>query len=177
MRRIAILLVFCLSLASNAHADESSKHAKIQEMFTLLKLDQMSERIMDSVMKQAAAMPQQVFGTEMPATIKPRFEAFQKQLFDLMISQVGWKALQSSYIDLYAQTYTEEEIDAILAFYKSPAGSTMIAKTPELQTKSMELVQNRMAAIQPQLRSIMNDFIRDAKAASETKPDKPAPSK
>jgi len=170
MRRIALLpLVLCASFGS-AHADEASKHAKAQEMLGLLHTERVSQQIEGNIMKQASAMQQQIYGGPVPAASKDKYDAFQQQLQQATEAQIGWKVLQPEYVDLYAKTYTEPELDAILTFYKSPAGQSMLAKAPELSTQSMQLVQAKMTVLQPQLQKLAQDFVQSTKPASTQPP-------
>jgi hypothetical protein len=47
-------------------------------------------------------------------------------------------------VPLYAETYTLDEIRQLTAFYASPLGQKMQAKTPELMSRSMEISQRVM---------------------------------
>jgi hypothetical protein len=58
---------------------------------------------------------------------------------------------------LYADTYTEQEMDGIIAFYKSPAGEAMLAKTPAIMAKANELVQQQMATVMPEIQKLIKD--------------------
>lgn len=177
MRRIALLpLVLCASVGI-AHADEASKRAKAQEMLTLMHTERVSQQIESNLMKQAATIPQRVYNGQVPAESKPKVDAFEQQLQQAAEAQIGWKVLQPQYVDLYAKTYTEQELDAIIAFYKSPAGQSMLEKSPELSSQTVQLVQSRMAALQPQLQKIAEDFIQSAKPAATQPPPtlNPAP--
>lgn len=171
MNRPALLLALSLCLPATLHADEASKQAKVRELFALLHVERISEQVKNNVMSQTATIPKQLFGGEMSPENKTKFEAFQKKVSQTVDAQVGWKVLEPEYVKLYADTYSEEEISGIVAFYKTPAGAAMIAKSPQLSTKSIELVQSKMAATQPQLQQMVQDFIRDTKPA----PTSPAP--
>ena len=57
--------------------------------------------------------------------------------------------------ELYASTFTEEELQGVIDFYKSPAGKSFVAKQPELMKKSMELNQAKMSAIMPQIQQLI----------------------
>jgi len=81
---------------------------------------------------------------------------------------MGWKVLEPDYVDIYAKNFTDEQLDAILAFYKSPAGSALVEKLPTLTTQGMQLAQTRMAALQPQLKQMIEDFARSASTHSTT---------
>ena len=90
---------------------------------------------------------------------------FQDQLMQLLGQMVSWDELEPAYVKLYAQSFTEDEIDGMLAFYKSPAGIAMVKKTPQLMTEANQIVQQRMVALQPKLQALMQDF--KAKAAAQ----------
>jgi hypothetical protein len=118
---------------------------------------------MGMVQKQATALTDaQLNGKGVPPEQKARFDAFQKQLFTFIETQLSWKSLEPDYVELYSQTFTEEEIDAMIAFYKSPAGQSMIAKTPELTQKSSVLVQKKMITLIPQMQKMVQDFASTA---------------
>ncbi len=67
-------------------------------------------------------------------------------------------ALKPLFLKVYMDTYTEEELDGILAFYKSPAGQAFVAKTPQLMQRSMQLMQEQMANVQPRLEEASKEF-------------------
>jgi hypothetical protein len=162
---------------ATARADEASKRAKAKEMLALLHTERVSQQIESNIMKQAAAMPQQLFGGQVPAASKEKFDTFQQNLQQATEAQIGWKVLEPEYVDLYAKTYTEPEMDAILTFYKSPAGQSMLTKSSELNTQSVQLVQARMATLQPQLQKLAQDFVQSTKPAATQPPPtlNPAP--
>ena len=59
------------------------------------------------------------------------------------------------FVKAYADTFTDSEIDAIVAFYKTPAGKAMIEKQPALTAKIMQTIQAQMADLMPQIEAIM----------------------
>ena len=71
------------------------------------------------------------------------------------------KALEPDFVKLYSDAYSEEEIDGILAFYRSPAGRTMLAKAADLTESSIAISQRRMAAVAPKIQEAIDQFIRD----------------
>ena len=131
-------------------------------MFALLHMDRLVSQMMEGVMKQTNANTRQMFGANLTPENKVKLEKFQDQIMHLIETQMSWKALEPQYVELYAQTYTEDELDAILVFYKSPAGSSLLAKTPELTARSLQISQSRVAIIVPQLKQMVEDFIHDA---------------
>ncbi len=66
--------------------------------------------------------------------------------------------MKPRFIDLYATTYTEQELDGILGFYKSAAGRAMLEKMPQLMQGSMAISQDAVAALVPELNKIIEEL-------------------
>jgi hypothetical protein len=72
---------------------------------------------------------------------------------------VAWEKLEPDYTKLYTDAYTEQQLDDLLAFYKSPTGQAVVEKTPILLKESSALAQKRMTAVMPDLQKLIKDFI------------------
>lgn len=169
-RCVAVLLVLLALGCATARADDASRRAKAEELFATLHMDQTMAQLMKLVMAQVQQSVNSVPGAEnMTADQKAKVADFQKRVAALVSEKVGWKALEPDFVDLYATTYTEEELDGILAFYKSPVGQKMLEKTPELMARGVQISQRRMAELQPQLNQMLEDFMKQI-AADASKP-------
>jgi hypothetical protein len=175
-RFLAVLLVFLVVGCSAARADEASKRAKSEELFTLLHLDRMMDQMMTNVMKQVEQITQAMPEAQQGQTPEQKkiVTDFQQRVVALVNAKLGWKALEPDFINLYATTYTEEELDGILAFYKSPVGQKMLEKTPELMAKSTEITQQKMRELQPEMNQMIQDFMKQMTAATP-KPESSKP--
>jgi len=58
-------------------------------------------------------------------------------------------------VDGYARNFTEQELSDMLAFYQSPSGRSMVAKTPQF----MRGIATEMAQLMPQIRHDMGDEV------------------
>jgi uncharacterized protein len=177
MRRYVALVLVVLTLGcSGARADEASKRAKAQQLFLLLHMDRMMDQLMSGVQKQVQQITQQMPGADAATPEqKQKIADFQQRVLKLVNDKLGWKALEPDFINLYASTYTEEELDGILAFYRSPVGQKMLDKTPELMTKSTEITQQKMREVQPQLNQMVQDFMKSMAEPAKPAPAQPAP--
>ena len=162
MKRIALLLILVLCLPLTAHADEASRRAKAQEMLALLHMDRLLDQMMNNMLDQMSTVTKQLGGRNVKPEDQTKVDEFQKKVFQLIQSQMGWKALEPEYVDIYAKDFTDEQLDAILVFYKSPAGVALIEKLPTLTTQSTELAQARVATLMPQLKQLIADFAKNA---------------
>jgi hypothetical protein len=60
-----------------------------------------------------------------------------------------------SMVNGYARNFSEQELSDILAFYQSPSGRSMVAKTPQF----MQGMMVEMAALMPQIRRDMGEDV------------------
>lgn len=162
MKRIALLLTLVLCLPLTAHADEASRRAKAQEMLTLLHMDRLLDQVMNNMLDQMSTVTKQLGANNVKPEDQAKVEEFQKRVFRLVQSQISWKTLEPDYVELYAKNFTDEQLDAILVFYKSPAGAALIEKLPTLTTQGTELAQARVATLMPQLKQMIADFAKTA---------------
>ena len=134
MKRLGLLLCFLLCLPLTARADEASRRVKAQEMVALLHMDTLMQQMMDIMQKQMSTNLRQLCACDKTETQQQQalLDDFTKKAFTLVESRMGWKAIEPEILDLYARTFTDEELDGMLAFYKSPAGISMIAKMPSI---------------------------------------------
>ncbi len=170
-RKLLSLLAMLVLLVPFAHADEVSKRAKIEEMLTLIKIDAMMKQVINQSMAQSQQMVKGMLGDH-PVSESDRkiVDDFTSKAFNLISQAFDWQKLKPAYVDLYASSYTEEEVDGILAFYKSPVGHSMLAKTPDLVTKSGAIANARMQVLQPQMKELMNDFMSKLGSAQNASP-------
>jgi hypothetical protein len=183
-RYIAVLLIVLTVGCCCARADEASKRAKAEQLFMLLRMDTMMDRLMGGVKKQVQQITESMPGAgQATPEQKKQMTDFQQRVMDVDNQKIGWKALEPDFINLYATTYTEEELDGILTFYKSTAGQKMIEKTPELTAKSTQITQQKMSELQPVLNQMVQDFMKQMAgsmgkpAPAEATPPAPTPAK
>jgi len=147
-----IVLLFAVGLAPVLFADEASKIAHINELLDVTNAAQMQKQLIGQA--QQVAMAQ--LRNSLPAADAERAAAVQKRVFALMSEQLGWEKMKPICVKAYADTFTEPEIDDILAFYKSPAGQTMIQKMPSLMANVMEQMQGQMASFMQQMKQMLD---------------------
>ncbi|MBW8748560.1 MAG: DUF2059 domain-containing protein [Acidobacteria bacterium] len=171
-RRILIVATtMLLALPLSARADEASKRAKIEQMLTVLKMEDNFNLLMKQVEQQGRQMGMSMTNpSQLTDADKKILDNFMTKLMAAMQETMGWQKLKSEFIDLYAKAYTEEEVDGILTFYKSPVGQSMLAKTPQLVQQSMAISQTHMKEIQPKLEQLTEDLKKDLDAAHAAKP-------
>ncbi|MES2219454.1 MAG: DUF2059 domain-containing protein [Acidobacteriota bacterium] len=141
------------------HADDATKLAKVHEFFKLTKMDQMTAQVMNQVKTQLnSGMMQQMTGFKLTPDQQQSVDAFSAKIDKVIFDALSWDNLEPQYAKLYAAAYTEQQIDDILTFYRSPTGRAVVEKSPVLMKESNAIAQQRLAAVMPQLRELMTAF-------------------
>ncbi|MDD4341862.1 MAG: DUF2059 domain-containing protein [Kiritimatiellae bacterium] len=76
----------------------------------------------------------------------PEWRVHDDILLDYTEEQVGWEALHPRIVALYAQLFTDADIQALIDFYTSPAGQKLLEATPDLSERTRQLVTERFEA-------------------------------
>jgi len=149
MRRAAYLLLVASMIGVHpAHGDSISKARKVRQMLAQeAQIQKMSE--------------QQLAGVTLDDDQQKAFDEFRQKLVDLIRASASWKAMEPDFVKLYSDAYSENELDGILAFYRTPAGRAMLAKTPELTERSIAISQQRMAELTPKIQALLDKFMHD----------------
>ena len=168
MKRLGFGLVLMGAwMAVPARADDASKRAKVVELFQVMHVNRMTEQITDSVHKQMELSMRSVPGAgNMNAEQKRLLEEYEGKVMAIVKDNMSWTVLEPQMVALYSSTYSEGEIDGILAFYKGAVGQSLLAKTPELTEKSMALTSGKLVTLQPQISAMSQEFVRKYEAAA-----------
>ena len=169
-RWIVVLVVMLVVAPCGARADEASKQTKVRDLFVTMHMDHMLDQMMHSIQGEVQAMAQRAPGAEqMTAPQKKLAQDFMDKSMKVVNGSVGWTVLEPEYVKLYSATYSEAEIDGILAFYKSAVGQAMLAKTPELSTGGMQIVRSRMGDFQPKIQALQREYMKQLAALPAAK--------
>jgi hypothetical protein len=163
---IAVLMV---SGVISVTAQESQRRALAEELLTVMKMQDAIEKSFDvakqMIPAQMEKMAQEAGDTAAPADM----QGLTGRMMDMIAEEFSWNKLKADYIALYAETFTEQELKDMVAFYKSPAGQAYINKQPELMKRSMELTQKLMMKIMPKIRAMTEDVRKKAPAPEKQK--------
>jgi hypothetical protein len=151
-----IIGVTILCYSSSVRADEASKSAKAEELLQLTQGDQML-KMMEPMMKGMVAQ----MDKDMSAEQRAKVGEMQGKMMALIAVRLS-KA-KPALVKVYTDTYTEEEIDGILAFYKSPVGKAFLQKMPEVMQRSMPVMMQMMGDLQPELKTMMEGMKEKSK--------------
>lgn len=163
-----LIWVILLAGASILQADEASKTTKIEQIFQASKMENLIGQYYKVIGSQVKSQAfRQLFGMKELTAQQQLVNEFQDKAMKLVTDTFSWSALEPVYVKLYNDSFSEEEIDGILAFYNSPAGQAMVAKTPQIMTAGSQVAQQKMVEMQPKMQALMQEFKEKVKAAAQ----------
>jgi len=83
-----------------------------------------------------------------------------------MREELNWEKLKPMHVQLYRDTFEQEEIDGLLAFYRSPVGQAFVNKMPLVMQKAMAMGQSQMQAVIPKMKTAIESAIAEAKVSN-----------
>jgi hypothetical protein len=153
MKPFPVLTLTFILTGLVASAQETTKEAKIVRVLALMKAEALTDQVFERLKAETATM------SAPNATEKERAHAqeVQAKILDLVNDRMSWEKMRPVYVKMYSETFTDEEIDGMLAFYQSPAGRAMLEKMPQLVSKIMALAQSQMAGLMPEIERLIKE--------------------
>ena len=152
------LAVLCLSLAYShvaLAADAPATDASVRQLMVVMQsrnlLDGMMGQ-MDSLMQ--TSMEQALGGVSPSAEQQAVMDDVRQKMVALLQEELKWETLEPKFVELYRQSFTEEEVLGMIEFYGTPTGEAVINKMPVVMQHSMAMMQDLMTSMMPKIQKI-----------------------
>ncbi|WP_449468094.1 DUF2059 domain-containing protein [Stenotrophomonas humi] len=121
-----------------------------------------AQSMLDAMLPQMEAMQAQQFSQltreqSLTPEQKQQLQRIQQRTSQTLREALSWSQLRPMYVDIYKQSFTREDVLAMAEFYESPAGQSLLDKTPAL-------MQNLMVAIQQKVNPLLTSLQTDLEA-------------
>jgi len=125
-------------------------------------LDAMMNRVMQQSIDQASK------GKALTARQQAIIDEMKAKMTTVIDEMLSWDKLQPLYFRLYRQTFTQDDVDGITAFYRTPAGQALLQKMPLLMTNMMQEYAGMMQPMQQRIMDIARDAVRELQEPDAT---------
>lgn len=132
--------------------NDATKAAKIDQLMAALNVEQQETLAMAQTRRVIAARIQAQLGAR---ASNPDVAAKQKKVLALVAQRTSWQHLKPIVEKSYADAFSEHELDAILAFYLSPAGKEMVQKMPLVTRNVSQTVSAEITGLKPQIDQLL----------------------
>lgn len=173
LKRILLILALCGPVASGADnpspgasgAGTPPSEASIKQLLQVAQ----AQKLIDSVMAQMDGLMTQAIqkatqGREVPPKVQQDIDKRQAEVVGLMKELLDWTKLEPMYVRIYQKSFSQQEVDGMIAFYKTPAGQAVIGKMPAVMQNTMDEMQQMLAPAMEKIQRMQQDVVTEMKA-------------
>jgi hypothetical protein len=100
---------------------------------------------MDGFIKQA--MQQATQGQPITPDVQKDIDKREAEMMSVFKEILDWSKLEPMYVRVYQKSFTQPEIDNLIAMYKTPGGQTLLNKMPVVLQNTVTEMQQVMQPI------------------------------
>ena len=165
-----IFLTLSLCTAAAYAADTPPSDASVKQLLEAAQARKMADSVvthMDGLLKQA--VEQATAGRQLPANVRSDIDKKQAEMMAEFKQVLDWKKLEPVYLRVYQKSFTQEEVNGMIAFYKTPAGQAVVNKMPVVMQNTMHEMQEMVGPMMERVRRMQQEIAAEIKAESGKK--------
>ena len=173
MRLLGLVLALILSTASATPAfaadpapapQQQASAADIDRLLEVMDMETMMAGMMAQMSTVQAQMVDEAFGKELSEADRKRMQSVTARTQALVEKSMSWTAIEPIIRKVYLQLFSKAEVDAMIAFYGSAEGASILRKSPQVMTLTMQEMQPLMMRL---MEDIKVDIDKEAKARKD----------
>ena len=173
MRLLGLVLALILSTASATPAfaadpapapQQQASAADIDRLLEVMDMETMMAGMMAQMSTVQAQMVDEAFGKELSEADRKRMQSVTARTQALVEKSMSWTAIEPIIRKVYLQLFSKPEVDAMIAFYGSAEGASILRKSPQAMTLTMQEMQPLMMRL---MEDIKVDIDKEAKARKD----------
>ena len=172
--RIVLILTLCASFLRAAEnpspASAPPTEASIKQLLEVAQAHKLVGSVMtqmDNLMQQTIA--QAIKGQQVSPKVQKDIDRRRAELVAMMKELLDWKKLEPMYVRIYQKTFSQQEVDGMLAFYRTPAGQAVLSKMPTAMQNTIDEIQASMAPVMQKMQQMQQEVVAEIKAESKNK--------
>lgn len=169
--RFALVLALATLVAPAWSADAPPSDASIHELLDVTQARQLVDGIsgqFNGMLKKAIAQTQG--DTPLDAGSQQIVDRAVDRMAEMFKQNMSWTQLEPQMVEIYRTSFSQQEINDLLVFYRSPSGQAVVRKMPLVLQQSVAVSQTRVQAMMPQIQKITAEMVQELKAYRESHP-------
>ena len=185
MRRVAALaLVACLGSTPAFAADpapapdatpapivipasERASDADIDRLLQVMDAKSMMDRVMQQMFASQQAMVEDAIGKDVSDADRERMHELIAKTNAITLKHMSWTALEPVLRKVYSQVLDKREVDAMIAFYSTQEGASILKKMPQVLAISMQEIQPIVRDAMVEIKAMIDEEVATAKSKSK----------
>jgi len=152
-----------------AAGDAQASDASILEMLQVMDAEQLVAGLKEQVNAMVSASMQQALrGKKITPDVQAVIGRMQTKMLATADQMLSWDVLKPIYLRTYRQSFTQDEMDSIIAFYKTPGGQALIKKMPTVMKNAFGEILAMIAPMQQKFQQIQREALDELNALPAT---------
>ena len=159
MKRLMIfILATCVSCSAFAQTNKPASKASIEQLLEVTETRKMYEATMKEMTKMVDHSTDRIMD-RIPPEKQGKFKKAMAQLDNIIKEEMSWDKMKAEYVLIYMDTFTQQEIDDLAAFYKTPSGKSFIKKQPQVLQRTSAVSQEKMGVMMERFSGMMQQIM------------------
>jgi hypothetical protein len=159
-----------------ASATTRATLADAENVLQAMRFEELMAKMLEQQKKQMRGMAQQMAAQmKTPGVNNDEMVAFQQKVMDEVMGALNIDELKKDMAHIYTDVFTKDELEAQTAFYLTPAGQSLVSKTPEVQARLQAVLAPRVQAVMPKVMQMAQQFRAEQQAKAPAAPASPTP--
>jgi len=159
-----VVLALLAGFAVVAHAEPPSD-ADVNRLLAASR----AQTMLDSMLPQLEQMQRDQFAQiakerALTPAQQVQLQKVQERTRQTLTQALSWSQMRPMYVDLYKRTFSREDVIAMAEFYESPAGQSLLDKTPLLMRNVMGAIQQKMTPLMAGLQKDLEQILAEPAA-------------
>jgi len=178
IKRIVPIILLCGSIAMAADNSAPTlsppsnppSEASIKQLLEVAQARKLVDSVMaqmDNLMQKSIAQATQ--GQTIPPKVQKDIDQRRTEMARMMKELLDWTKLEPMYVRIYQKTFNQQEIDGMIAFYKTPAGQAVMSKMPTAMQNTMDEMQQLMGPVMQKMQRMQEEVVAEMKAENKNK--------
>ena len=152
----AVLLAALATLAPPVLAAAST--GSVEKLLSVMKVEKQLDLMYTQTLPAMQAGMRQSLGQQMgPAEADKAAQSIAPKVNAVIREELSWAKLKPEFVQVYAETFSQAEIDAMIQFYSSPTGAGLVDKMPQVAQRSAIMMQKRMGPVMQRVMQVVKD--------------------
>lgn len=162
MKLRVIFFMLLLAAGNTLFAQNTSHRAAAEEFLLLINTDKMIEPMTEQMKRMFQAQFSQLGGDSFEGI---NVDTYLEAMTEILNEVFAWEKIKDEYIDVYTETFTEQELKELIAFYSTETGKKYTELTPQVNQRTMLVAQGKMTDVMMRMQAVSEQMINDLKAA------------
>jgi uncharacterized protein len=169
VKRLLIVVTLTLAFTAGAFAqladDTPATKEDVQRYFQVMRVHDMMNQMIDAMAKPMHQMVHDMY-TKDQDKLPPDFEERMNKMMDGMFRDIPWDQMIDAMVPAYQKHLTKGDLDAVIAFYSTPAGQKLRKEMPAMTAESMQammpIMEDYMQKVQGRIQEQATAMLKES---------------